>query len=606
MPNLYLPGASILLSLFLVVLFFSKKRQKNQDTKIFQFMIVIQLFESIIETTIYVICYKFSDQVFLIKLLNGFVCSCYVLWVWLFYRYLFYIAYEKKYKDSFAILKRIEYVFIAVAISVIFLSPMNIMNQDGVMYTYGAKANVTYVVCGILFFCSIMVTLTNAKNLNNKKYIPLWTLIALAGLIFAIRSFDPGIIIIPFLLAFINLVMYFTIENPDIKIINELELAKNQAEKANRAKTDFLSSMSHEIRTPLNAIVGLSEIIETNDDLDEIHEDAKDVVNASYTLLDIVNGILDISRIEANKMEIIETTYNPLEEFNNLVKITNARIGEKEIELRSNFAVDLPELLYGDKGKVKQIITNLLTNAVKYTDKGYIDFNVNCINEKNICKLTISVKDTGRGIKKEQMDSLFIKFNRLEEDRNTTIEGTGLGLAITKSLLEMMGGKIVVDSTYGEGSKFTIFLSQKINNNYIKEETVMKKASAFEGKKVLIVDDNRLNIKVANKILKDFNLDIDECESGFECLDKLKTNDYDLILMDIMMPKMGGVETLRKLKQNEQFRTPVIALTADAMEGKANKYIEVGFSAYLSKPIDKLELNKVLEKILNNKKSDEL
>lgn len=597
MPNLYLPGASILLSAFLVVLFFSKKREKNQDTKIFQFMILIQLFESVIETSIYFICYKYSNSIGLIKFLNSFVCACYVLWVWLFYKYLFYIAYERKHKDKFGALKKIEYFFNVVAIIVIFMSQINIMNENGLMYAYGAKPNLTYIICGLWFVCAIIVTLTNVKNLNNKKYIPLWTLVSLAGAIFAIRSFDPGIIIIPFALTFINLVMYFTIENPDVKMVQELELAKNQAEKANRAKTDFLSSMSHEIRTPLNAIVGLSNIIKYSDDLDEIHEDANDVVSASNTLLEIVNGILDISKIEADKMEIVEVNYNLKEELNGLVKLTEARIGDKKIELKDNFAIDLPETLYGDKGKVKQIITNLLTNAVKYTEKGYIEFKVNCINEKNTCKLTISVKDTGRGIKKEQMENLFNKFSRLEEDKNTTIEGTGLGLAITKSLVEMMGGKIVVDSTYGEGSKFTVFLSQKISKESVSEEK-KESISTYEGKKVLLVDDNKLNLKVGSKILKEFNLDIDECESGFECLQKVETNNYDIIFMDIMMPKMGGVETLKKLKIREGFNTPVVALTADALEGKSNKYLEVGFSAYLSKPIDKNELSKALNKLL--------
>ena len=600
MPNLYLPGASILLSLFLVILFFSRKRQKNSDTKIFNFMIIIQLLESIIETSIYVICYRDSDNIFLIKLLNNFVCSFYILWVWLLYRYLFYVAYANKNKEKYDILKKIEFIFNILAIFIIFLSPISIMNENGIMYSYGMKTIVTYIVCAIWFIFLIIVTISNVKNLKSKKYIPLWTLFFMAGMTFIIRLFDPSIIVIPFALSFINLVMYHTIENPDMKLINELELAKDLAEKANHDKTDFLSSMSHEIRTPLNAIVGFSECIENATNLEEAKEDAKDIVMASKNLLDIVNGILDISKIEADKMEIVNTEYNLKEILDSLVKLIKPRIGEKDIEVKTDFAADIPEVLYGDSGKVKQIITNVLTNAAKYTEKGEINFSVKCVNNEGKCKLVITIKDTGRGIKTEQIDKLFNKFQRLDEDKNTTTEGTGLGLAITKRLVEMMGGKIVVQSRYGEGSIFTIYLTQEISNSlYKKEENVVEEVLSFNNKKVLLVDDNKLNLKVGSKILNEYNLDITTCESGFEAIEKVKKTKYDIILMDIMMPKMGGVETLKKLKEFNWFKTPVIALTADAIQGRSNKYLEVGFSGYLSKPIEKKELSKILSKYLN-------
>ena len=306
-------------------------------------------------------------------------------------------------------------------------------------------------------------------------------------------------------------------------------------------------------------------------------------------------------------MEIVNTEYNLKEILNNLTKLIKPRIGEKPIELKTKFAPDIPDVLYGDSGKVKQIITNLLTNAAKYTEKGEINFNVNCVNEKNNCRLIISVHDTGRGIKTEQIDKLFTKFQRLEEDRNTTTEGTGLGLAITKRLVEMMGGKITVQSNYGEGSTFTVYLKQEIRNSiYLKEEKdeVIEQLS-FEGKKVLVVDDNKLNLKVANKILKEFDLDVTLINSGYECIDKISAKEnYDLILMDIMMPKMSGVETFKRLKEINNFNTPVIALTADAMEGKSNKYIEVGFNGYLSKPINQDELKSILNKFLQGNKKE--
>ena len=299
-------------------------------------------------------------------------------------------------------------------------------------------------------------------------------------------------------------------------------------------------------------------------------------------------------------MEIIETNYNPVELFDEVATIAKTRIGEKEIDLICHFAEDIPNTLYGDKGKLKQIITNVLSNAVKYTEEGHIKFNVSCINGRDKSNLQIIITDTGRGIKPDQIDKIFNKFERAEEDKNSTIEGTGLGLAITKSLVEMMGGKILVHSTYGEGSKFTIFLEQKYSKGEEKTKVVKDEKVSYSDKKVLIVDDNKLNIKVTSKVLSEFELNIDSADSGFSAIEKIENNEhYDIIFMDIMMPKMSGVETLKKLKEMDNFNTPVVALTADAMEGKSTKYIEVGFNDYLSKPINKYELKRVLDKCLN-------
>ena len=605
MPNLYLPITAAILSLILLFIYYSKKRVNLLENKLYSLMLISVLVDSLLVSSLFFNVYTNYNEA-LVVLLNKIDYFFLIIWSSSLLIYIFTITYNKvnNFKKKFNIITCIVALIDILMFVVVTISDVEIVLIDELKQTaQGPAVNISIAFCLFYIIVALLIVLFNFRKIT-RKHLPVFVIITTAIIIAFLFSNNPFLICISMGLTIDNLIMYFTIENPDLKMVQELELAKNQAEKANRAKTDFLSSMSHEIRTPLNAIVGLSEIIKTSDDLDEIHEDASDVVSASNTLLEIVNGILDISRIEANKMEVVDVFYNPLEEFKSLVALTETRIGEKEIELRSDFAVDLPETLYGDKGKVKQIITNLLTNAVKYTEKGYIDFKVSCINEKDISKLTITVSDTGRGIKKEQMDNLFTKFNRLEEDKNTTIEGTGLGLAITKSLVEMMGGKIVVDSTYGEGSKFTVFLSQKITNNLVEEK--QENINTFDGKKVLIVDDNKLNLKVASKILKEFNLDIDEVMSGFECINKIENKGkYDLILMDIMMPKMSGTETLKKLKQIENFNTPVVALTADVMQGKSSKYLEVGFNDYLSKPIDKNELNKVLNKILNNVEIEE-
>lgn len=304
-----------------------------------------------------------------------------------------------------------------IASFITFILPLNYVNTNNLVYSYGTSANFTFLI-GFLFeiVCFIFM-LKNIKSIKNKKYLPIILYMIGGTIVMAIQKLNPGLLLMTSAETFVTFLMYFTIENPDMKLINELELAKSSAEKANRAKTEFLSSMSHEIRTPLNAIVGLSEIINKTEDVKEIHEDSKDVVNASYTLLEIVNSILDISKIEAGKMEIVKVNYNPKDEIQKLAKLLETRIGSKDLKLYVEIDNNLPNVLYGDLNKVKQIISNLLSNAIKYTESGRVDLKVVVENTDKICNLEIMVKDTGRGIKEEQLSHLFTKFDRLEADK---------------------------------------------------------------------------------------------------------------------------------------------------------------------------------------------
>ena len=324
-------------------------------------------------------------------------------------------------------------------------------------------------------------------------------------------------------------------------------------------KSEFLSSMSHEVRTLLNTIVGLSEDIADYENIpEEISEDAEDLVTASKTLLELVNNIIDFSKIANHEMEIVNAPYNPKETFEKLAKANEMNIGDKPINLHTNISKSLPYEVIGDKKHVKEIINNLLSNAIRYTDGGDIWFDVSCINDDNDCNLMISIKDTGRGLKPEEADRVFNMINRLNIERDTTSEGAGLGLPITKSLVDMLGGKIEVESVYGEGSTFIVNLCQKINmleesdlsrTQRLRLQEIDYDKEGYGYKRILIVDDNKLNIKVVRRVLEQFDLIIDECYNGEECVDIISNNkDYDLILMDIMMPKLSGEETLRRLK----------------------------------------------------------
>ena len=389
---------------------------------------------------------------------------------------------------------------------------------------------------------------------------------------------------------------------------------------ANEAKSSFLSNMSHEIRTPISAILGMNEMVLRESEDPDILTYSENIHTAGVTLLGLINDILDFSKIEAGKLEIMEADYDVRSMLNDLVNMIRPRADDKNLSLITDFEDSLPEILHGDEIRIKQIITNILTNAVKYTERGNVTFRVfseKIPEETGAVLLCVEVRDTGIGIRPEDMEKLFTKFERIEEERNRTVEGTGLGMAITQNLLSLMGSRLEVDSIYGKGSIFGFKLRQEIRWEKVIGEhretadTVRTDRKAYRvsftapDARILIVDDTEINRFVFGSLLKKTQMQIDMAASGDEGIRMTMEHPYDLIFLDHMMPGKDGIVTLHEIKSsqdNPNRRTPTICLTANAITGAREKYMAAGFDNYITKPVEPARLEEMIRKYLPEEK----
>ena len=600
--------------LTLITIVFIKQKKINKiENFVYKGMIALNFIELAFDVAYHISNYYLPNSALTMILAKLFLCSS-ISWALGFSSYVFVLsspkntgeeatkADKKYFVDRFLIVV----IFIILYDIAVFLLPLKINSYPDYIILDGWALWFMYAAVGSTTFLNLYTILKNKKSIKEKKFGIVWFFSFLLVLGLIIQFVFPYISVNITIATITTMLIYFTIENPDLGMINDLNIATQQAESANHAKSDFLSSMSHEIRTPLNAIIGFSKALAKEDISGSAKEEVKDILNASNNLLEIVNGILDISKIEANKIEIVNVDYSVRELINDLTSITNSRIGSKQIELKVELDQNVPPVLYGDSQRVKQILLNLLTNAVKYTKEGYILFQIGCEPSNDKLKMTFKVEDSGIGMTEEDQANLYTKFQRFDMEKNVNIAGTGLGMAITKGLVDLLEGQISVKSTYGEGTTFTVVLNQQVSTKRLEEveaKILTDRVKPFDasGQKVMIVDDNKINLKVAEKLFAEYNLEIELVTSGQECIDKVAMkNDYNLIFLDIMMPQMKGPEVVEHLKKISGFETPVVALTADVITGLEDKYIEQGFDDCMSKPIIEEDLFYMLKKYLKN------
>ena len=548
-----------------------------------------------------------------------------------------YVLYFKPVNKAIAI-------FVYFMVSIITYIPSSLPPMNAKNATIGDTIqilgeSILILALGYMFYHFLIVPVSKITHVDNKIgrrafiILPAFSLvytdiIAIINLLYADNDILVAVTGISsvFVISVVCIGFHYIIQNTivisELEKARDVEKAKEEAEKAkeiaqqaNRAKSDFLANMSHEIRTPINAVLGMDEMILRESTDSKILEYASDIKQAGSMLLSLINDILDFSKIESGKMDIIPVDYDLGILLSDTIDMIHSRAEEKKLQLELKIESNTPAHLHGDEVRLRQIITNILTNAVKYTPEGIITLTVSGkkVSEKAV-QLYVSVKDTGIGIKEEDIGRLYDSFQRVDESRNRNIEGTGLGLSITMRLLNLMGSRLEVESAYGEGSDFYFYLEQEQLDDEILGEDIQKYCEKVRGEisvsteqfyapdaKILVVDDNEMNLKVFSGLLKNHGMQIDTAMSGKECLARIEKNAYHMIFMDHLMPEMDGVETLRQireLKTNRSKDAVIIILTANAVSGAREMFLEEGFADYLSKPIIAVNLEKMIQKYL--------
>lgn len=593
MGNNFFTIAILIFNILLVCVYFSKKRVNNFETTTYKYLVISNMISSVLAIASYLTIKYMKHVPVLNEIVSKSLLVSYLIWLLIFTSYLIGVSDKRTFKVNNIfktnIIKLICLIFF-VAISV---CPLSYHNENNIIYSYGIAANVVYALTFLMVILWFVIIIKNRKKLLDKMYYPLYGLLIFGTIVVIIQHIKPELLLLTYLIGFVTFLMYFTIENPDIKLINELELAKVSLEKANNVKSEFLKSMSHEIRTPMNQIIGCSIILETEEGLsEEGKETLSDLTGATNSLLDVCTGILNVSQIESGNVEITINEYNPKELLNEVIELNRKRIGNKDIELKSNLKV-LPYKFYGDKDKVKQIVSNLLSNAIKYTEKGTVEITANCTkdsDESDVGNFEIIVKDTGKGISKEDMSLIFDKFGRTEKDSATL--GLGLGLSITKSLVNIMGGTIKTDSELGKGSTFTCVLHERL------EDPSKKK---LEEAKVLVAHNSKIILACLKKILEKYNITVVEVMTPEEVYKNIEKGDFDLVITDEFVGKVTAKELCLKIRFDLNSEIKIIKIISSSNVIDEGDFKGTPYNGHINEELNESEIINEIKRLLNEK-----
>ena len=596
--GIYFLIEAIVYSMLLMTVYFRKKVFKSKENKVYSILVVVSFFELIVELILDFVgpMYKEIPNVsYFVARLFSFGVE---LWITILLCYVLFVCLSIKKKERYIpVVRNIAIVLMIIFTTLNFILPLNFKYDGYIAYTYGPSVNIIYLSAFLYSFIGIIALIRNIKNIKDKRFFPILIFLIVGGIASYIQYMNPGLLLATPIHAFITFLMYFTIENPDVKMIEEYHKAKEISDNANEDKTMFLYNMTNDIRLitkdiNYNTDAAINEMSNKKVDKDLVNDYLRAIKENTARFTTMTNEILDVDSIDSASIKVYDDKYNIKLLLKKIVTLYSDECSKKGLTFRSDIASDLPEYLYGDNLGLKNVLTSILDNSIKYTKEGYIELNVNTIIKNNIARLIITIEDSGVGISPDEMDSIFYK-------RKEEIEGSNMksNLFTARKLITLMGGTIIPSSNYGNGTTMKIVLDQKIveeaNEKYNKYE------SFYDEKKILLVDDNISTEKIISKLLRDTNIKLDYVGLGKEALDKIRGKEkYDLILLDEVMDPLDGVTVMKKFKDIRNFKTNVILLTRNNEYEYNEEYLKYGFSGYLLKPISKDKLFEIIDKYL--------